>query len=278
MAIYPRAKKLLIPESSTQPKIVPRQFIVHSIVAPWTSERLRDYWNTTTLESHFSVDYDGNVGQFVDTGVRADANYRANEWALSAESASNVKATDRWTPEQVDSLADLMVWAGRKHKIPFVIAPAWNEPGFGYHRMYGPWSPGGTACPGANRVSQWEKELWPEVVRRSQGGLHTVHTVKSGDTLFTIAQKHRISWVLIATVNGIPHPYLIHPGDKLKIPTSNHPVPERPKTYTVKTGDTLSDIGERYHVGWRDIAGLNKIKSPYVINPGDKLKLPPVES
>ncbi|MGW0163669.1 peptidoglycan-binding protein [Streptomyces sp. NPDC003343] len=45
-------------------------------------------------------------------------------------------------------------------------------------------------------------------------------------------------------------------------------------TYTVKTGDTLSGIGRALHLDWEDLAKANSLKSPYVIHPGQKLKLP----
>lgn len=43
------------------------------------------------------------------------------------------------------------------------------------------------------------------------------------------------------------------------------------KTYTVKSGDTLSGIGQKLGVRWQDIAAKNDIKSPYTIYPGQKL-------
>lgn len=45
-------------------------------------------------------------------------------------------------------------------------------------------------------------------------------------------------------------------------------------TYTVKAGDTLSAIGKRYGVSWKDIASLNKIKNPNLIYPGQVFKIP----
>lgn len=44
------------------------------------------------------------------------------------------------------------------------------------------------------------------------------------------------------------------------------------KTYTVKSGDTLSGIGAKLGVNWKDIASKNGISSPYTIYPGQKLK------
>lgn len=46
------------------------------------------------------------------------------------------------------------------------------------------------------------------------------------------------------------------------------------QTYVVKAGDTLSGIGARYGVAWKDIATLNNIKNPNLIYVGDILKIP----
>ena len=44
-------------------------------------------------------------------------------------------------------------------------------------------------------------------------------------------------------------------------------------TYTVKAGDTLSKIGKKTGIAWKEIADLNGIKSPYHIRVGQVLKL-----
>ena len=45
------------------------------------------------------------------------------------------------------------------------------------------------------------------------------------------------------------------------------------KTYTVKSGDTLSKIGKALGMDWKVIADLNGIKAPYRLNIGQVLKL-----
>ncbi len=48
----------------------------------------------------------------------------------------------------------------------------------------------------------------------------------------------------------------------------------KPQTYKVKSGDTLSSIAARFHTTAKIIEQLNDIKSPFVIHPGEVLKLP----
>jgi hypothetical protein len=45
-------------------------------------------------------------------------------------------------------------------------------------------------------------------------------------------------------------------------------------TYTVKRGDTLSSIGQKWGVPWREIAAANNIKSPWTIYTGQSLCIP----
>ena len=46
------------------------------------------------------------------------------------------------------------------------------------------------------------------------------------------------------------------------------------RTYTVVKGDTLSAIGMKFGVNWRDIAALNHIKNPDLIHPGEVFRIP----
>ena len=163
MAWYPGATRMeLQPESDAQAAIRPTQFIVHSVVAPWDEKRIYAYWrDSTNLESHFGLDYDGSIGQYIGTETRADANAGANRrgdgtGAVSIETASNTKASDAWTPEQIEQLILLGVWLHQRHGIPLRICRTASDPGYGYHSMFREWSTSGTACPGPARIKQFK--------------------------------------------------------------------------------------------------------------------------
>lgn len=175
MAWAPFARKLeLQPESDTQAAITPTQYILHSIAAPWTVQRIYEYWlDSTNLESHFGLAYDGDLGQFIGTQTRADANMYANVRAVSVETESNDKHTDPWTEPQVEKLIQLGVWLNRTHGIPARIPSAWDQPGMGYHSMFPQWSDGGTACPGDARRKQFHSYILPEIQRRIAGVVPT---------------------------------------------------------------------------------------------------------
>ncbi|MFJ6810664.1 N-acetylmuramoyl-L-alanine amidase [Streptomyces anulatus] len=176
MAWYPRAKKYeLQPESDSQPAIRPTQFIVHSIIAPWTAKRVFEYWrDSTNLESHFGLGYEGDIGQFIGTETRADANAGANRrsdgtGAVSIETASNLQGSDPWTDAQVEELIRLGVWLHQMHGIPLRICRSHSDPGFGYHSMFSQWSTSGTACPGKARIAQFKSVVFPAIVARATG-------------------------------------------------------------------------------------------------------------
>lgn len=49
------------------------------------------------------------------------------------------------------------------------------------------------------------------------------------------------------------------------------------KIYDLEAGDTLESLAQDFHVSWRKIAQVNKLKPPYNLHRGQKLKLPPTE-
>ncbi|MER7820188.1 N-acetylmuramoyl-L-alanine amidase [Streptomyces sp. NPDC096153] len=176
MAWYPGATTYeLQPESDGQPAIRPTQFIMHSIAAPWTARRIYEYWrDSSDLESHFGLGYRGDLGQYIGTETRADANYKANRrpdgtGAVSIETASNLQHTDPWTAEQVEKLIALGAWLHHRHGIPLRVCRSASDPGYGYHRLHADWAVSGTACPGDARVRQFKNVVFPGIVARATG-------------------------------------------------------------------------------------------------------------
>lgn len=200
MAWYPGATRMeLQPESDSQAAIKPTQFIVHSLAAPWTAKRTYEYWrDSTNLESHFGLGYEGDLAQFIGTETRADANAAANlradgTGAVSLESASNTAASDKWTDKQVQQLILLGVWLHQKHGIPLRLCRSASDPGFGYHRQFTAWNPNGHSCPGDARVTQFKTVVFPGILARATG------TPNQEDNVALTADDVRKVW----TTDGI---------------------------------------------------------------------------
>ncbi|TLQ45747.1 peptidoglycan recognition protein family protein [Streptomyces marianii] len=174
MAWCPFATKMeLQPESDSQPAIRPTQLIMHSLAAPWTARRTYEFWrDSSSLESHFGLGFEGDLGQYIGTETRADANAGANRrpdgtGAVSVETASDLQHSGPWTDEQIEQLIALGVWMHQRHGVPLRICRSHDDPGFGYHSMFPQWSTGGTACPGAARIRQFKTLVFPGIVARA---------------------------------------------------------------------------------------------------------------
>lgn len=54
---------------------------------------------------------------------------------------------------------------------------------------------------------------------QASGGCRAYHWVSYGQTLAWIGRYYNVSWPYLASVNGIPRPYTIYPGQRLCIPS-----------------------------------------------------------
>lgn len=99
------------------------------------------------------------------------------------------------------------------------------------------------------------------------------YTVKSGDTLSGIAQRHGVSLSQLVAANPqIKNPNLIYPGQNVNIPGRGNPAAS---VYTVKSGDTLSGIAQQQGVSLSQLVSANpQIKNPNLIYPGQQINIP----
>ena len=135
------------------------------------------------------------------------------------------------------------------------------------------------------------------------------YSVKKGDTLYSIAWRYEKDYRQIALWNNIQAPFAIYPGQRLVMQGVNKdgpvvaedrpqvlneansqqvviveeakpvykPVPVKAKpTHTqVNSGDTLYSIARREGFTHHQIARWNHLKAPYLLRPGQKLRLSP---
>ena len=102
----------------------------------------------------------------------------------------------------------------------------------------------------------------------------TIYKVQSGDTLSEIAARYGTTVNELVNLNEISNPNLIYPGEVLRIRgnvsgSSSASV----ATYTVQSGDTLSEIAARYGTTVNELVNLNEINNPNLIYTGEILRL-----
>ena len=114
----------------------------------------------------------------------------------------------------------------------------------------------------------------------------TTYTVQSGDTLSQIALQYHCTVSELVALNHILNSNLIYPGEVLYLPTSTSTTStthashtsstpsHTSATYTVQSGDTLSQIAALYHCTISQLVRLNNISNPNLIYSGEVLTVP----
>lgn len=103
---------------------------------------------------------------------------------------------------------------------------------------------------------------------------NTVYTVKKGDTLWKIAKKYNTTVSNIVNINIIKNPNVIYPGQKLIIFRGTENLKYKYCTYTIKRGDNLWKIANKYNTTVKKLAILNGIRNVNRIYVNQKIKIP----
>ncbi len=110
-------------------------------------------------------------------------------------------------------------------------------------------------------------------------------TVIRGDTMFSISWDIGVDFRTLARWNNIKSPYLIRPGQRLRItaPTVKRATKSRKKSnkkqhvstsiYRVKRGDSVYSIARKTGNSPKQIIRRNKLRKPYTIRVGQRLKI-----
>lgn len=98
-----------------------------------------------------------------------------------------------------------------------------------------------------------------------------IYTVKKGDTLYNIANEFNVSLSNLESFNGFASPSRLVVGQDVLIPVDY-------SLYTVTSGDSLYSIAGRFSIPLNLLISSNPdIKEPYVIYPGQTIKIPEYE-
>jgi TolB protein len=93
------------------------------------------------------------------------------------------------------------------------------------------------------------------------------YTVRSGDTLYSIARRWNIPLASLISANNLSAPYIIYTGQQLSMPPGV-------STYVVKPGDTIYSISQSYGIPASIIINTNGIEPPYMLLPEQVLIIP----
>ena len=103
------------------------------------------------------------------------------------------------------------------------------------------------------------------------------HKVRPGESVWLIARKYKVKKNHILAVNNLSEKSIIRPNQILKIPTSGYDqykksveLSSRKIYYTVRRGDTLSEIAEKYKTSIKKIKKSNGLRNDRIIM-GQKL-------
>ncbi|MEA2087223.1 MAG: LysM peptidoglycan-binding domain-containing protein [Candidatus Caldatribacteriota bacterium] len=131
---------------------------------------------------------------------------------------------------------------------------------------------------------------------------YTMHIVKKGETLWSIAQRYNLTVNSILANNNISNSELISIGQEMKIPSPKNAVAEtnivnqavidkksnninnnisqpknaEPIVYTVKAGDNLWNISRKYGVSVDVIISVNNLKEKDLLSLGQKIEIPAI--
>ena len=144
-----------------------------------------------------------------------------------------------------------------------------------------------------SRIYVGQKLKIPTKTTKTFQRLHYItYRVKRGDSLGKIAKRFGTSVGKIKEVNHLKSSK-IFVGQRLKIPTpyrnhaktTNQPKEKRIfvpngltkvpvyKYYRVRRGDSVIKIAKRFHVSPRSIIRVNRLRRPYILRPGQRLKI-----
>ncbi len=107
--------------------------------------------------------------------------------------------------------------------------------------------------------------------RSKQTGLLKDHIVKRGETLDDLAKKYGISVSDIMSTNNLSSAHLLKAGQHLLIPASSD---VSLQNYTVREGDTLSELAQRFQASPGEIKKTNELANANYLQTGQKLKIP----
>ena len=125
-----------------------------------------------------------------------------------------------------------------------------------------------------------EQRLADRQSKHISGTYQVKHTVKSGDTMWDISRKYKVNMRSLAKWNGMAPTDMLRPGKELVVwlkgskgTKTRADAVMRTLTYTVRGGDSLARIAQKFKVNVSDLVTWNQISTKKYLQPGQKLKI-----
>ena len=100
------------------------------------------------------------------------------------------------------------------------------------------------------------------------------YKVQRGDTLYNIANAHKLTVLELATLNSLDINRGLSVGQSIKVPAGN----KLPEQYVVQSGDSLNGVASKYNLSVVQLAEMNDLSANAGLRVGQKLKLKADES
>jgi membrane-bound lytic murein transglycosylase D len=112
---------------------------------------------------------------------------------------------------------------------------------------------------------------------RSDASARKTHTVRSGDSLYTIAQTHRLDSADLAKWNKLSQKATLKIGQKLALQDPHKPPSTSPDSvatiYSVRAGDSLASIAHKFDVSVTELSRWNELAPKQSLRPGQRLTI-----
>lgn len=96
------------------------------------------------------------------------------------------------------------------------------------------------------------------------------YVVEPGDTLRHVSERTGAGSEAIARANQLTAPFVVHPGERLRIPGGRY--------HLVRAGQTGIAIARAYGVAWSQIVTANDLVDPFTLRVGMRILIPMVGS
>ena len=138
--------------------------------------------------------------------------------------------------------------------------------------------PLGTPELAAQRLRGMQRK--PQSLASASSNSVATHVVAKGDSLWGLARRYNSSVEQLRQLNALTASAPLRPGQRLLVgravtTAANSSATARPTLqHTVRRGDTLSAISQRYRISIADLRKWNGLKADDYLHPGQKLVMP----